>query len=211
LNVGILDLGINNLSSVEKAFSNYLGSSDSLMIIDSARNEFAADLLILPGLGKFASGMKALRDSQLADKINYWHDSGTKIVGICLGMQLLASESAESIAISGLNLIPGKIERLPSNCGERIPHISWAETKKTNELPFFSSLGEKGDYYFVHSYYFIPENDTHVLTETPFGNFRFASSIYKENVLGIQFHPEKSGKKGQKLMSEIITWARNEN
>ena len=209
--VGILDLGINNLSSVERAFSINLKSSDSLILIENAEIRDTPDLLLLPGLGKFSAGMQALQERGLVEKIREFHDNGTKIAGICLGMQLLGSESEESVGIAGINLIEGKIKKLPIDQSARVPHIGWAETIATHKNPNFLSLGTKGDYYFVHSYHFIPSHEKNILTKTPFGNFEFASSIVADNVLGIQFHPEKSGKKGQSLVSEIIAWGRNEN
>jgi glutamine amidotransferase len=209
--VGLLDLGINNLSSVERAFSRFLKTSDSFILIENAEVRVVPELLLLPGLGKFSAGMQALIERGLVEKIREFHDIGTKIVGICLGMQLLGSESEESKGIAGINLIQGKIEKLSLEQAARVPHIGWAETIATNENAKFPSLGTKGDYYFAHSYHFIPCHEKNILTKTPFGNVEFASSIIDGNILGIQFHPEKSGKKGQSLVSEIMAWGRNEN
>ena len=125
-------------------------------------------------------------------------------------MQLLGTNSEESRGIEGLDLIRSRIERLPGDQSERIPHTGWAETNIVNAPQPFSALATQGDFYFVHSYHLIPEDEKDVLTRTPFGNYNFVSSFLSKNILGFQFHPEKSGN-GKKLVSEIIEWARNEN
>ncbi len=211
MQVGIIDLGINNLTSVQRAFFASLKPSDSLVVIEDDHKMERPDLIILPGLGKFESGMSALRDRKLVEKIKHWTNDGTKVVGICLGMQLLGTSSEESKGIKGLGLIPSRIERLPGDQSERVPHTGWSETNIANNSQAFSALATPGDFYFVHSYHLIPEADKDVLTKTPFGNYNFVSSVLSRNILGFQFHPEKSGNKGKKLVSEIIEWARNES
>ena len=209
--VGIIDLGINNLTSVQRAFSASLKPTDSLLIIEENPKMIRPDLIILPGLGKFEAGMSALRERKLVETIKSWANEGTKVVGICLGMQLLGTESEESTGVDGLDLVRSRIERLPSDQGERIPHTGWSEANIDYDPQPFSALATQGDFYFVHSYHLIPEDEKDVLTRTPFGNYNFVSSVLSKNILGFQFHPEKSGNRGKKLVSEIIEWARNEN
>ena len=209
--VGVIDLGINNLTSVKRAFSLYLKPTDSLVVIEGDSKMNRPDLVILPGLGKFDAGMSALRKRNLVEAIKSWAEEGSKVVGICLGMQLLGTTSEESRGVEGLDLISSRIERLPSNLDERIPHTGWAETNRAYDSRLFSALTTPGDFYFVHSYHLIPENRNDVLTQTPFGKYDFVSSVLSNNILGFQFHPEKSGNKGKKLVSEIIEWARSEN
>ena len=209
--VGIIDLGINNLTSVQRAFLVPLKSSDSLTIIEADSKLDRPDLIILPGLGKFGTGMAALRERKLVEKIKSWNYQGTKVVGICLGMQLLGTYSEESTGVEGLDLIDSRIERLPDHQNERIPHTGWAETNSALEFQSFSSLQSQGDFYFVHSYHLIPANNEDVLARTPFGNSSFVSGVLSKNILGVQFHPEKSGGKGKTLISEIVQWARNED
>ena len=209
--VGIIDLGINNLTSVQRAFTLSLRPTDSLVVIEDNSKMDQPELIILPGLGKFDAGMSALRERKLVETIKSWNNKGTKVVGICLGMQLLGTHSEESIGVEGLDLIGSRIERLPGDQGERIPHTGWAETNIAHDLQPFSTLATQGDFYFVHSYHLIPEYENDVLTRTPFGNNNFVSSVLSKNILGFQFHPEKSGNKGKKLVPEIIDWARNEN
>lgn len=209
--VGIIDLGINNLTSVHRAFSASLGPTDSLLIIDEYSKMQRPQLVILPGLGKFGAGMSELRERGLEHTIKGWTQEGTKLVGICLGMQLLGTYSEESTGIKGLDLIRSKIIRLPSNQSERIPHTGWAETNVAYNSQPFLTLATPGDFYFVHSFHLVPESERDILTRTPFGNDNFVSSVMFQNILGFQFHPEKSGNKGKKLILEIVEWARNEN
>ena len=209
--VGIADLGINNLSSVQRGFSIGLTVSDTIAIIDRGKQAERPDLLILPGLGKFDSGMAALYERNLVETIMTWNNEGTKVVGICLGMQLLGADSEESPNVPGLNLINSRVERLPIGSRERIPHTGWASVTRENTEGNFPSLSTPGDFYFVHSFHLVPENRENVLTRTTFGKTSFASSVISKSVLGFQFHPEKSGSKGKALISEIIQWARNED
>lgn len=209
--VGIVDLGVNNLTSVQRAFSVPLKTNDTMTIIEDGLGMHPPDLLILPGLGTFSAGMAALRERNLVEKIKDWNREGSKVVGICLGMQLLATSSQESLGIEGLNLIDSKVVRLKDDQFERVPHTGWAETNSQLEIQPFSALHSSGDFYFVHSYHLKPASNSDVLTTTPFGSGSFVSSVLSRNILGVQFHPEKSGGKGRALISEIVQWARNED
>jgi glutamine amidotransferase len=210
MRVGIIDLGINNLTSVQRAFSISLKPSDSLLIIEKESKIEQLDLVILPGLGKFASGMNALNSRNLVKEIKNWTNQGTRMVGICLGMQLLGKSSSESKGVEGLDLIDARIESLPHDQNEKIPHIGWGSTSVVTANLYFKSLATIGDFYFAHSYQMIPSQKQDVLTTTSFGSNNFVSSIISRNILGVQFHPEKSGAKGRTLISEIINWARDE-
>ena len=209
--LGIVDLGINNLTSVQRAFSSPLQPTDSIIIIEEGEKVDRPDLLILPGLGKFGAGMLALRERNLIEEIKVWNNAGTKVVGICLGMQLLGTTSEESPGVEGLDLIKSRIQRLPVDKSERIPHIGWAETIENSKTGTFPSLKSPGDFYFVHSFHLLPENENELLTRTPYGKHFFASSVFSRDILGVQFHPEKSGSKGRVLISEIIQWALDES
>jgi len=209
--VSIIDLGINNLTSVQRAFSLPLRANDTLTVVEADLRLNRPDLLILPGLGSFGAGMAALKERRLVNKIKIWSNEGTKVVGICLGMQLLASQSQESIGVEGLSLIDSSVERLKNDQKERVPHSGWAETICPKASQPFPSLHSPGDFYFVHSYHLIPSKSEYVLATTPFGSTSFVSGVLKKNILGVQFHPEKSGRKGKTLISEIIRWARHEN
>lgn len=209
--IGVIDLGINNLNSVIRAFSEPLLAEDKIFELDGKHRLSKADLIILPGLGKFEAGMKSITEKNLSNEINTFISSGAKIVGICLGMHLLGSKSAESPGIEGLNLIRADIQELLFQEKEKSPHMGWASTKKVSSSNHFNSLSSPGDFYFAHSYRMIPFDEEHTLTTTEYGESEFVSSVFTENFLGLQFHPEKSGNKGKKLISEIVDWARIES
>jgi glutamine amidotransferase len=203
---GIIDLEINNLNSVVRAFASSLEPSDSLSVISDAKKTTQPDVVILPGLGNFSAGMKALSLNGLSHELPLWVGTGTKVIGICLGMQLLASSSEESPGVKGLDLIPSTVKRLPSDTVNKVPHIGWAETTSTSG--HFSALNNTGDFYFVHSYHLEVDSDEHILSRTHFGQTQFTSSVIAKNILGFQFHPEKSGFMGRKLVKEIIGWTK---
>ncbi len=204
--ISVIDLGINNLTSVINSFSKPLSSNDSIEIFDHSSSN-SPDILILPGLGKFSAGMKALQSNDMNYKIIELTNSGTKLIGICLGMQLLSERSAESPNTPGLGLIEGQCEKLPMSQGEPVPHTGWNSIEISSTDHFFS-LNSGRDFYFVHSYHLVPRNKEDISGITRFGNDSFISVVQKNNILGVQFHPEKSGQAGIDLVSEIVAWGR---
>jgi glutamine amidotransferase len=204
--ISVIDLGINNLTSVINSFSKPLNSNDFIEVFNSGSSN-SPDLLILPGLGKFSAGMEALQSNNMNDKIIELVNGGTKLVGICLGMQLLSERSAESPKTPGLGLIQGQCEKLPINQCEPVPHTGW-ESIEFSSTDHFPSLSSGRDFYFVHSYHLVPQNKEGIFGITKFGNVSFVSVVLKNNILGVQFHPEKSGHAGVDLVSEIVAWAR---
>jgi imidazole glycerol phosphate synthase glutamine amidotransferase subunit len=199
------------LNSVYEAFNSQISSGDKIQVLSSIRQEKTPNLVVLPGLGNFSAGMRSMENQNLIKTVKNWHDESVKIVGLCLGMQLLGTESEESPGVRGLNLIPSRIKRLPEEVNERIPNIGWASAELVNTKSTFKKQHFAGDFYFVHSYHMKPVDSKVVLTKTSFGRYKFASSVLSENTLGLQFHPEKSGKIGSILIEEVINWARNEN
>jgi glutamine amidotransferase len=125
-------------------------------------------------------------------------------------MQLLGNKSEESEQAMGLGLIDGNTELLTSNPKEKIPHIGWNEVSINSGGSSFNSLNCAKDFYFVHSYHLVPKNSSDIHTKTPFGDGSFSSTVLRGRVLGFQFHPEKSGSVGLKLIEEVIHWAENE-
>ncbi len=192
--ISVINLGINNLTSVINSFSKPLNSSDSIEVFDSSSSN-SPDLLILPGLGKFSAGMEALQSNEMNYKIIELTNSGTKLVGICLGMQLLAERSAESPNTPGLGLIEGHCDKLPINQGEPVPHIGW-ESIEISSTNLFPSLSSCRDFYFVHSYHLVAKIKENISGITRFGNGSFISVVQKNNILGVQFHQEKRGQAG---------------
>ena len=209
--ITIIDLGINNLTSVLKSFSSMIKPTDTLFITSGEGRVERPDLIVLPGLGKFSAGMIELENRGLIPVIQKWVNHGSKLVGICLGMQLLGNSSEESPGIKGLGLISGSSMKMTRELGEKVPNVGWREISGVHAQEIFKSLDSNLDFYFVHSYHFIPLNPEHTLAISDFGNSSFVSAIKKDNVCGFQFHPEKSGNSGQTLVSEILNWAKIEN
>lgn len=211
LNVSILDLGVNNLNSVKRAFSEHLLETDVIGFSANAE-EVSKDcnLIILPGLGSFESGMNALYERNFIDFIRESNYKEIKILGICLGMQLLFRSSEESPTQVGLGLLDGHVSKLPKQMTERIPNVGWNSVCYRGDASKFKSLQGSSDFYFVHSYASLELDKNFVLSTTSFGTEVFVSSIESKNLLAFQFHPEKSGKIGRKLIAEIIEWARED-
>lgn len=208
--VTILDLGINNINSVKRTFQRQTEVSQ-VEIIKSYSDYSSTHLVVLPGLGSFFAGMQSLKDRNLDEYLRKTAELGVPIVGVCLGMQLLGFESEESPGIKGLGLIEGKNELLPINSSERIPNIGWMGGTPANDGNLFPALASEKDFYFVHSYHFIPENTDNSIFKSNYGNIEITTAIKKENILGFQFHPEKSSQIGNQLIGDTIRWAINEN
>ena len=178
--------------------------------LQSSDKLIADDVIILPGVGSFYEGMNFLSQNSL-DKIIISHaKSGGKIVGICLGMQLLFNESEENPGIEGLKLIDGKVLKIRSCEGFPVPHIGWNSIIKTNTTPeFLNNFFERtkvsaSDYYFVHSYYGLASNEEDSMAKLshPMGDIDIA--FYHKNIYAFQFHPEKSGPTGYRLLKQVI-------
>lgn len=206
-NVIIIDYQLGNLFSVKQACDT-VGLDAK---ISSDREEILhADALILPGVGAFIEAMNNLKKFGLDTAIQEKVKGGTPIFGICLGQQLLFTESEEFGAGKGLDLISGVIKRFPEKFEDRrikVPHIAWNTIYKSVQEWNTSSLSElvENDFmYFIHSYYVKPNDDSCILTKTNYDGIEFCSSILKNNIFATQFHPEKSAAKG---ISIYKNWA----
>ena len=197
--VVIIDYKLGNLYSVKQA-CDVTGMN---AVVSSVKKDIlAADALILPGVGAFIQAMNNLEKLDLIDVIKTKVNSGTPLLGICLGLQLLFTKSEEFGSGNGLNLISGIIKRFPSKIDQRkikVPHISWNQVYKSENLWKDTPLISLKNYdfmYFIHSYYVKPESDDCILTNTNYDGIEFCSSIIQNNIFATQFHPEKSGDKG---------------
>lgn len=200
--VFIVDYGMCNLDSVKRAVEECGGKA---MITDKAKDLEKANRIILPGVGAFPDAMRNIKALSL-DRVLYEQAIGEHIplLGICLGMQLLASKGWEGEETDGLGLIPGEVCRLePFGADTRIPHVGWNEVHPTHESPLFKGISSGKDFYFVHSYHFWPEHDAHILAYTPFAG-GFVSAVQSNSVFGVQFHPEKSQKTGFQLLKNFL-------
>ena len=204
--VGIIDYGVGNIFSVEQACNK---AGIQTLIISDPKKIDQVDALILPGVGSYKTAMKNLNEKKLINPLISFANSGKYFVGICLGMQLLLTKSYEFGEQKGLNLIKGDVKKFLFRNEEKkkypIPQIQWnqlnvVKNKAISPLNQFKS----GDYmYFVHSYYCDTENKKNIVSTTHYGSIEYPSIIRKNNIIGIQFHPEKSGENGLKFYQEL--------
>lgn len=202
MTIGIVDVGIGNLGSINQAIYN-LGF-DSVPIYDSSGLDRVTHLL-LPGVGAFNAAMKRLREAKLVEPIRAFAENGKPLLGICLGMQLLATRGCEGGETWGLNLVPGHIEKIDTMGHLRIPHVGWNEARQKNSHPILNRIRNDVDFYFVHSYKFVADDQKNILAVTEYGE-TFSSIVAYGNIVGIQFHPEKSQTNGIKLLENFCTW-----
>lgn len=196
MQLAIIDYELGNLFSVRQACVN-LGYHPVITADPDAVRK--ADALILPGVGAFGAAMETLRQCGLDAAIREAVQAGTPMMGVCLGMQLLLTESTEFGAGTGLGLVPGKIVRLPDAPGRKIPQIAWNQVRPAAVDWARSPLAglTPGDYmYFVHSYYCAPDDAAVTLCETDYDGFHYCSALKHENLFATQFHPEKSAELG---------------
>ena len=201
----IIDYGMGNLRSVEKAIQAVGGHP---LISGDPRVVLQAERLILPGVGAFGDAMENLRRQGLDDAIRSAVSAGTPLIGLCLGLQLLFTESDEFGRHEGLNLIPGKVKKF-EDPGLRVPHVGWNQIEGVQPDPLLNNIGEGSYFYFVHSYYVEPDRPEYVLRWTTYGR-RFCSIACRDKVWGAQFHPEKSQDSGKKLLRNFLE-IRSEN
>ncbi len=209
MQVTIVDYGIGNLFSVTRALERCGGevtlSDDPVVIENSAR-------LILPGVGAFAGGMQGLRDRALVDPIRQYAKSGRPFLGICLGMQLLATVSEEFGVHEGLDLIPGRVTPIPNRTIEgtphKIPHIGWNgllahRGRSWNDSPL-ADTREGTAVYLVHSYEVVPDDPEDRLANCLYGGHNVCAAINRGSISGFQFHPEKSGESGLRMLKRFL-------
>ena len=198
LRVTVIDYGVGNLLSVCRAVEH---CGAEAVLVNSPQEIEKAERLILPGVGAFGDAMQGLRKRQLVGTIRAYAETGRPFLGICLGMQLFFSESVEGGKHKGLDLLKGKVTRLPNNV--KVPHMGWNTLENIISTPLTQGIS-KGDYvYFVHS--FAPEpQDPHVTVATSFHGRDFPAIVKKGNIWGTQFHPEKSGTVGSKILKNFV-------
>jgi glutamine amidotransferase len=194
--IGIVDYGMGNRRSVEKALERVGGEptlSDDPDVLRSA------DGLVVPGVGAFPEAMRRLRASGLDEVIREQAGAGVPVIGLCLGMQLLLDRSSEHEGAEGLGLIPGEVRRLEPGGALKLPHIGWNEVRWTRSSPLVEGLPDPATFYHVHTFVPVPADDADVLGISDYGG-EFASVVERGNVCGAQFHPEKSSAHGLALL-----------
>ncbi len=199
-NIVIIDYGMGNLRSVQKAFEK-IGLRARLT---RNKNEIrGASAIVLPGVGAFKECMENLEKYGLVEILYRSVEKGIPYLGICLGLQVLFSESEEFGSHKGLDLIQGKVVRFVPDPEHKVPHMGWNTIEKVKEVPVLRRV-ESGDFfYFVHSYYVIPDKTDVISSFTTFGS-PFVSSIWKDNLFATQFHPEKSQQKGLRILENFV-------
>lgn len=199
--IAIIDYGMGNLRSVQKGCQKMGYAAE--ITHDAARIE-AAEGVILPGVGAFGACMNGLAECQLIESVHRVAESGTPLMGICVGMQILFSESSEFGRVPGLDIIKGRVERFdPSTLsGGKIPHMGWNQLHIKKIVPHLADIPDGASVYFVHSYYPIPDDPAMTATTTEYG-IPFASSVCAGNIFATQFHPEKSQAIGLRILANF--------
>ncbi len=198
--IAIIDYGAGNIQSVYKAL-RYIGAEatvtrDSSVILES-------DGAILPGVGSFGDCMDSLNSFGIQRTVKEFTASGKPFLGICLGLQLLFGQSEESPGVEGLNLLQGKIKKIPNTNGLKVPHIGWNSLDITNNTGIFRGIAQNSFVYFVHSYYLDADDKNIVTARVRYGVTVDAAVNYK-NITAVQFHPEKSGDTGLKMLRNFV-------
>ncbi len=202
--IAIVDYGMGNLRSVQKAFEKIgaeaVVTSDPLVVLE-------ADRVVLPGVGAFRDCMRNLEEAGFVDPLLKVIAEGRPFLGICVGMQLLFTDSVEFGLYSGLNVIPGHVLRFPDQmivAGERlpVPQMGWNQLTFKKHPPAFVGIEDGSNVYFVHSYYVEPDDSAVIATTTDYG-IEFCSSIWKDNIIATQFHPEKSQDVGLRILKNF--------
>ena len=197
--IAIIDYDAGNLKSVEKALI-HLGYE--CIITRDAKEILEADRVILPGVGAFGDAMAKLRKYGLVDIIKQVVEKNTPFMGICLGLQLMFEKSDEAPGVEGLGILPGKIVAIPPKEGYKIPHMGWNSISINKKSRLFKDIPEQSYVYFVHSYYLEAENEADVAATTDYvANIH--ASVERGNIFACQFHPEKSGDVGLKILKNF--------
>ena len=198
----VIDYGMGNLRSVSKAIEKVGGQ---VKISAEPMDIEKADKLVLPGVGAFGDGAEELRKRNLFEPLRQWLSGGRAFLGICLGMQLLFDESEESPGVKGLGFFPGKVQRFLSRTA-KIPHIGWNKVSFSSTITTrFQGWPVKDYFYFVHSYYPVPQDKSIIQGACEYEKEEFAAFIVKDAIWASQFHPEKSQDAGLNLLKTFIT------
>lgn len=196
--IAIIDYGVGNLRSVEKAFE----AVGALAVVTGDKVEIGqADRLVLPGVGAFGECARRLRESGLDQVVLEAAGQDRPVLGLCVGLQLMFDEGHEFGVHKGLGLLRGRVVRFPDG-GPHVPQIGWNQIEEAKPHPLLNGLGDGTYFYFVHSYHVEPVDSADVLASTEYG-IRYASVCARERVCGVQFHPEKSQDAGLRLLANF--------
>ena len=197
--IAIIDYEMGNLRSVQKAFERM---GYAARITGDAAELADATKLVLPGVGAFRDAVAALRERKLVDPIRAAIAAGKPFLGICLGLQLLFDTSHEDGRHEGLGVVPGEVVRFRIPAEYKVPHMGWNQLRFRRRPPIFAGVDQGAYFYFVHSYYVVPRDESVVATETDYPQ-PFCSSIWQDNLFAVQFHPEKSQDVGLRVLKNF--------
>jgi glutamine amidotransferase len=201
--IAIVDYEMGNLRSVQKAFERVGHSatitSDPAVLADATR-------IVLPGVGAFRDAIAALRDRKLVDPIRAAIEAGKPFLGICLGLQMLFDKGYEDGEHEGLGIIPGEVVRFKVPAEFKVPHMGWNQIRFRRRPPIFEGIDDDAHFYFVHSYYVVPRESGVIATETEYAT-PFTSSIWRDRLFAVQFHPEKSQAAGLRVLKNFAELA----
>jgi glutamine amidotransferase len=199
--LAVIDYGAGNLRSVLHAL-HHLGV-ENIRIVQEPDGLRGADRIILPGVGAFGAGMRKLHEQSLVEPIRAAVAEGIPYLGICLGMQFLFERSDEMGNHEGLGLLPGYVTRFPPRDDLKVPHMGWNQLQIRRPLSLLEGLDAESYAYFVHSYYCVPADETDVVITVDYG-LPFTAGVQRDNVYGVQFHPEKSQRTGLQILSNFM-------
>jgi len=200
--ITIVDYGMGNLRSVSKALE-HLGAK---VRISSRPGEIEdAEKIILPGVGAFGDAAEGLRSQSLLAPLRSHITSGRPFLGICLGLQLLFESSEETPGIKGISVLKGAVRRFRSK-DVKVPHMGWNQVKIRNSHPILTGIPENSYFYFVHSFYAVPEETAVIAAACQYGSEEFTAIVGSNNVVATQFHPEKSQRAGLQLLKNFVEW-----
>ncbi len=198
--IAIIDYGMGNLRSVQKGFERM---GHDAVVTSDAKTILSASKVVLPGVGAFPDCMRNLREYGLIDAVHKSIDSGKPFLGICLGLQLLFTESEEFGISKGLDIIKGKVVRFKiQDSTFKVPHMGWNSVSIKRRPPALADVPDGSHFYFVHSFHVVPEDKSVIATTTDYG-YEFVSSVWKDNIYATQFHPEKSQALGLSILKRF--------
>jgi glutamine amidotransferase len=195
--VAIIDYGVGNLRSVEKAFA---ANGCTAVVSSDEKVLRQAERLVLPGVGAFGACINNLVARGFDDLVRERVAAGTPLLGVCVGMQMLFQESEEFGASRGLGFLRGRVRRFSADLV--VPQVGWNQVRQQNSNPLFAGISDSAFFYFVHSYYCEPTEPEVIAGETDYGG-RYASVVARENLFGVQFHPEKSQRDGLRMLANF--------
>lgn len=203
--IAVIDYGSGNVRSLVNALRTVVTPEQEVHLIDEPARLRMAERAVLPGVGAFGEVMRKLRSGGWLEPLEDFRRTGRPFLGICVGMQILATEGHEFGVHGGLGWIRGTVRMLRPDSGQKLPHIGWSPVETNGAEPVFEGLDNLPHFYFVHSFVLISEHQHDSVGWTTYGE-RFAAAVRRENVLGTQFHPEKSSHEGLRFLANFCRW-----